>query len=304
MKLARPLLAAAVLCSSVTLPSAIASAQTRERVVYASVVDNNDNPVEGLNASSFVIREDDVAREVLRVLPATEPMQIALLVDNSAAVASAITPLRQALTRFVTVLTEPIEGGGMNELAVITLADRPTIAANYTTSREVLLKAVNSIFPQSASAAYLLDGIVETSQGLVRRGATRPVLVTVTTEGPDYSSRNRQQALAALDRMGGIYDAIILGPAANDLSDEGRDRAIVLAQGSADHGGRQDILLTSMALPDRLDQLARELRSQYRIVYARPDTLIPPNSVTVSTTDPKLKAYGAPAADANNEERR
>ncbi len=304
MKVPRSLVAIVALASSVILRADVATAQARERAMYVSVVDADDNPIEGLNAAAFTIREDGVAREVLRVVPASDPMQIALLVDNSAASAPSLTSLRQALVRFVTAMTEPIEGGGMNEIAVITLADRPTIAANYTTSREALVKAVNSIFAQTGSAAYLLDAIVETSQGLSRRSAQRPVLVSITTEGPDYSSRHREQALEALNRFGGIFDAIILGPAGTDLSDEARDRAIVLSQGTDDHGGRDDILLTAMALPDRLDRLAHELRSQYKVTYSHPDTLIPPDHVTVSATDPAQKAYGAPAVEPESRGRR
>ena len=42
-------------------------------------------PVADLGPADFIVREDNVAREVLRVAPASEPMQIALLVDNSQA---------------------------------------------------------------------------------------------------------------------------------------------------------------------------------------------------------------------------
>ena len=101
-----------------------------------------------------------------------------------------------------------------------------------------------------------MDAVVETSQGLVRRSAMRPVIVSITTEGPEYSTRRREQALEALNRLGGVFDALIVGPSATDLSDEGRDRSIVLGQGTTEHGGHRDILLTPMALPDKLAQLA------------------------------------------------
>jgi hypothetical protein len=304
MKVRRAFVAIVAVGSCLLLQPGAAAAQAIERALYVSVLDSGGQPVEGLNESAFVVREDGVAREVLRVVPASDPMQIALLVDNSAAASSSIIPLRQGLTRFITAMTEPIEGGGMNQIALITLAERPTIAADYTTDREALLKAVNTIFPQTGSAAYLLDALVEIGQGLARQNAMRPVIVSVTTEGPDYSSRNRQQALAALDRAGGTYQAIVLGPAGSDLSDEARDRAIVLAQGTEAHGGQQDILLTNMSLPNRLEALAKELRSQYKVVYARPDTLIPPEEVTVAAADRQMKAFGTPMKEPAGRGRR
>ena len=36
----------------------------------------------------------------------------------------------------------------------------------------------------SGSGTYLLDGLIETSQGLTKRGSPRPVIVAITTEGP------------------------------------------------------------------------------------------------------------------------
>jgi len=297
MNLTRAFVASGILAAGASLQPIPVAAQASERAVYASVIDADGQPVEGLNAAAFVVREDGLAREILRVVPAGEPMQIALLVDNSAAAAATISSLRQALTGFLTAMTEPAEGGGRHEVAIITLAGRPTIMASYTTDRETLLTAANRIFVESSSAAYLMDAIVETSQGLARRGAMRPVIIAITTEGPDYSTRNRNQALAALDLAGGIFHAVIVGPSATDFSEEGRDRAIVLGQGPEDHGGRREILFTATAVPNALLRLAAELRSQYKITYSRPQTLIPPDEVTVSAADPRVKAYGVPVRD-------
>jgi hypothetical protein len=299
MMFTRAIVAVGVVVSCVLLHPQPAAAQAREHAIYASVLDDKGNPVEGLNAAGFVVREDDVTREVLRVVPADEPMQIALIVDNSAAAESMITQLRQALARFITTMTEPLPGGGRNELAIITIASRPTIAANYTSDRKTLLDAANRIFADTSSAAYLLDALVETSQGLQRRGAMRPVMISITTEGRDFSSRRREQALDALDRAGGIFDAIIVGPSATDLTDEGRDRSIVLGQGTIENGGHRDILLTSMSLPDRLGKLADELSHQYKVVYSRPETLIPPDEITISAADPNQTAYGVPVKEAD-----
>ena len=47
-------------------------------------------------------------------------------------------------------------------------------------------------------------------------------------------------------------------------------------------GGRRDNLLTSIGAAGRLKQLADELTHQYRVTYARPQSLIPPERVTVA----------------------
>ena len=60
-----------------------------------------------------------------------------------------------------------------------------------------------------------------------------------------------------------------------------RQRELTLAEGATLTGGRREYLLTSMALADRLRSLANELQHQYRIDYARPSTLIPPERIEV-----------------------
>ena len=70
----------------VAVPTLLA-AQQEERAVYASVLDKSDVPVTSLDAKDFVVREDGVPREVLRVEPASKPMHIAVLVDTSLSMA-------------------------------------------------------------------------------------------------------------------------------------------------------------------------------------------------------------------------
>jgi hypothetical protein len=97
------------------------------------------SPVEGLGPDAFVVKEDGVRREVLRVAPATEPMDIAILVDNSTAAADEITFLRSR-----PVEVRPDHGDGQQQVAFITLADRPTIKVEYTDDAVRLKEAVSA----------------------------------------------------------------------------------------------------------------------------------------------------------------
>ena len=63
--------------------TAAPSAQANRRSIYASVLDKEGAPVLNLGPADFVVREDNRTREILSVEPATAPMQVALLVDNS-----------------------------------------------------------------------------------------------------------------------------------------------------------------------------------------------------------------------------
>ena len=45
---------------------------------------------------------------------------------------------------------------------------------------------------------------------------------------------------------------------------------------------------------DEIEQVAAELPHQYKVTYARPDSLIPTESVTVSSPRPGLTVRGTP----------
>jgi len=238
------------------------------------------------------VREDNVAREVLRVAPADEPMQIALLVDTSQTARDDISYMRTALPPFVTALTNPNEAGRKTEVALIAFGERPTIFTDYTTSAANLQKGINRIWSQTNSGAYLLDAILEVGQGFKKREAPRPVIVAIVAEGPELSYRHYEQVLGPLRDSGAMFYALVIGSPSHDLSDEGRSRSVVLDQGPTSTGGQRIQLLTAMALKDRLKQLADELTHQYRVTYARPQSLIPPERVTVTTSRAGLTARG------------
>jgi VWFA-related protein len=281
----------AVLPAVVIASSLLVRAQAAQRSVFVSVLDRSGVPVPGLGPADFIIREDNVTREVLAVEPARDPMQIAVLVDNSQAAEAFIRDYREALPAFVAAMTD--QEGPRNQIALITLAERPTIFTDYTSDPAQLQKGIGRIFSMSGSGTYLLDGIMETSQGLTRRRAPRPVILAITSEGMELSDRQYQQVLERLKDSGAAFHAVVVGAPRN----QSHDRSVVLDQGTRDSGGRYDNILTSTALTLKMKDIAREFDSQYRVTYARPQSLIPPDRVTVAATKPGLTARGTPARD-------
>ena len=288
----RIVLAAFLLMAAALATAPRVVAQAIQKSMYVSVVNEAGAPVPDLGPSDFVVREDNVAREVLRVTPADEPMQIALLVDTSQQARNDISHMRTALPPFVTALTNPNEAGRKNEVAIIAFGERPTIFTDYTTSAADLQKGINRIWSQQNSGAYFLDAIVEVVQGFKKREAKRPVIVAIVAEGLELSYRYYEQVLGPLGDSGAAFYALMVGTPFNDLTDEGRSRSIVLDRGTTITGGNREQLLTPMALGDRLKLLANELTHQYRITYARPQSLIPPEKVTVTTTRAGATARG------------
>lgn len=271
-------------------------AQAQQRVIYASALDQSGAPVTGLGTADFVVREDKVAREVLAVAPSSDPMEIALLIDNSAASDPYLRDLREATAAFIdTIAADPT--GARHQVSVITVGERPTINTDYTLNLDQARKGTQRIFPMSNSGSYMLDGIIETSKRIKKRASPHPVIVAVMTAGPELTDRPYQSVLEPLKDSGAALHVVVVG---RPLSGN-QDRDMVVDAGTRDTGGRYDTVLTGTGLTPRLKQLAVELTHQYKITYAHPQTLIPPDHVTVSAAKPGLTVRGIARRETTGE---
>jgi len=265
----------------------------RERTLFVSAVNDKGEPVEGLGPDAFVVKEDGVRREVLRVAPATEPMDIAILVDNSTAAADEITFLRTSLSKFVQTMAPG------NKVAVITLADRPTIKVEYTDDAVRLKEAASSLFSTPQSGMTLLDGIFETVSGLQRRETPRAVVVPVITDGVEFTTHYFRDIVNTLVKNRVALHMVTIGPFYHDEEHGTRERSFLLDAGPRESGGQRISLLSAHGLDNALDRLAKELRAQYKVVYSRPESLIPPDKVTVAAGKPGVTMRGTEARGEN-----
>lgn len=257
---------------------------SRTQQIYVSVVNGKGEPVAGLTERDFAVREDGVAREVINVEPATAPLDIMLLVDDSQAITPAIPHLRDALPKFVDRLQ------GKARIGVVTFGERPTSVVEHTSDAEALKKGLNRIFARPGSGAYLLEAVEDVSRGLQKRDTARPVIVVITAEGVEFSNLQHERVLEELRDSGAVLHVLSIGTPAASVSDEMRNRNLLISQGTEQTGGRRDQLLSPMALDQRLLQLAGELLNQYVVTYGRPETLVPPEKVQVTTTKEGLTA--------------
>jgi VWFA-related protein len=259
-----------------------AASDVRTRDVFVSVLDNKDVPVTGLAAPDFAVREDGVAREVVRAVPATAPLQIVLLVDDSEALTPALQPMREGLNKFV----DKVQGHG--EVGIVTFGERSTSLVPSTADPAPLKRAINRIFARPGSGAYMLDAIREVSQGFTRRKAERPVIVAVNLEGVEFSNLQYDTVLKDLETSGATLHVLSVGMPSSSMADEMRNLNMVVAEGTKRTGGRRDQVMAASGLAEALPEVADELLHQYVVTYGRPDTLIPPEKIQVTVTRPGL----------------
>jgi VWFA-related protein len=268
-----------------TLPS---GAQTIEREMFVSVLDKADKPVLTLGIQDFVVREDGRAREVLRARRATDVIDIALLVDTSQALGSQVSDVRKGLEAFIARMRPQAQ------ISIVGLGDRPTIYTDYTNTEESLAKGVGRIFAMPGAGAYTLDAVEEVLKGLEKRKPERSAVVVVWAGGREFSTGTYEPLIDGLKARGTALHVISIGARtpADVQTTEGRNRELLFDRGTTDTGGRRDNILTSMATADAMERLAAELLGQYRITFARPDALVPPDRTEVAVRPAGLKARG------------
>jgi VWFA-related protein len=283
------LLAIVLGAAAALLPTAVDAQNARERTLFVSAVDEKGEPVEGLGPDAFVIRENGQRREVLRVSRATEPIDIALLVDNSAAADLEITFFRDALSKFVAAMSPD------NRIALVALADRPTVFVEYTNDPARLAAGIGRLFAMSSSGMTLLDGIVETSRGLEKRDGPRAVIVPVVTDGVEFTSTYSTDVVRALRRASAALHAVLVGRFEHSNEHSIRERSFLIDEGPRSTGGQKITLLAPHALTAALQRLARELSSQYKVVYGRPDSLYQSDEFEITSSRPGVTMRAAPA---------
>jgi VWFA-related protein len=260
-----------------------------ERHVLVTVVDRQEAPVANLTAADFVVREEGLAREILRVGPAAGPMHIALLVDDSQAAQPLIAELRQGVSTFLTQM-----GGKDHQIAIWTFGERPTRIADFTNIDPILRKAAERILPRSGAGAHMLDAIVEAAGALRRKEAARPVIVAFVVEsGPEFSSPTHEQVEHALDVAGASLWVVALQSRTGAVTTEQRERAAVMSDVARASGGGLKVALSAQSIDLSFRTVTSWLNSQYDVTYARPESLVPPEKREVTVKREGLRVMAS-----------
>ena len=297
----RPAICAVILYAAVAGGQAPAQVEaTGTRHVYFTVIDRKGDPITDLTADEVTIREDGSTRAIVGIEKATAPLEVALLVDDSG---PGLRFIREGAGVFIQRLA------GLGQFSLTSTGGKNTRLLDFTSQTETLYNGVRQLTTRNTSNAvdgsYLLDAVHDAIDALNERSAERPVIVILTLETGEFSSRRADRLLDELQRSRALLYVVSLGkPTLKTMSswnegpmqslrenlDENMNRKKFLEDGVRLSGGAFEQVLVDSGLPAAMTSIAGQLASQYVAVYTRGHTESPKKiAVAVKRSGAKVR---------------
>ncbi len=171
-----------------------------EMSLYLRVVDENGEPVEGLDENSFVIKEsldidDFIERDVIYAakIDGQDALNVSLAIDRSHSIDdSDMYKIKNATNTFLSKLQ--FDAGDKAE--IVSFDTNVMQMCLFTNNKANLMNGVNSMFPYGTTACY--DAIVRSIQNASVQSGARCVIVF--TDGLDNESVNTVDSVIRLAR--------------------------------------------------------------------------------------------------------
>lgn len=248
-----------------------------ERTVYVTVTDNKGAPVPDLTPADLAVKEGGKEREITKAAPASEKIRLTLAVEERLI---ADTSIRQAIFEFLKRMSD------YAEIRMITIGLRNDTVADYTSSLDVLVGAINKFTLNPMKDSNVAEGVLEIASHYAEARPQRPVLVVMAISG-GQAGVDPRTVLDKLRQSGAImYSATLAwgndaGPVGTLTDQSGREQ--VLGDGPKQSGGRRIEVPSTGAFPKTMLTFADELRSQYAITYVLPDGVKPDKRFSISS---------------------
>lgn len=235
----------------INAPENMAEVEVNYVELYATVLDREKRPVQGLTQKDFSVTEDGVKQEISRFERVNDqPIHAGVTIDISASMEKSLDKARTAALEFFQKIIQP-----KDRAAVVTFNDHPNLTVKFTNDVPTLASGLAGLKAERGTALY--DSIIFTLYYFTGVKGQRAMLLL--TDGKDEGSRfTFDDAMEYARRAGVTIYAIGLG----DDPDKRK-----LEKLSEETGGRAFFLKSIDELPNIYSTIETELRSQYLIAY-------------------------------------
>jgi len=220
--------------------------------IPVTVTDTWDRPVEGLRQSDFRLFEDDVEQKIVYLSREEAPASVGLIFDASGSMRDKIETSVEAVDQF---FETTLPG---DEFLLVRFSDTPTLITGFTDDTQEISGWLHAIRPKGWTA--LNDAIYLGIQKMrVARNSRKALLVL--SDGGDNNSRYSGSEIRDMVREADvrIYSiGLQIG-----MLQGGR----FLEKISDETGGRMIRVRKLEELPEAIEKLSRDLRSQYLLGY-------------------------------------
>ncbi|NJL29266.1 MAG: VWA domain-containing protein, partial [Thermoanaerobaculia bacterium] len=240
--------------------------------LFATVLDRDQRPVEGLEKSDFKVVEDGTPQQVVRFeLVRNLPIHMAAMLDVSASMEGRLEQTQAAALHFFEQAITPKDRG-----AIITFNDHPNLTAKYTNQVSALAAGLAGLKAERGTALW--DSLIFALYYFNGIKGQRAILLL--SDGKDESSRySFAQALEFAQRAGVAIYAIGL-----DLKRSDTDARKALTRLANETGGRSFFVDDAAQLQAIYDTIQRELRSRYLLAYQSSNTTETKSFRTIEVT--------------------
>ena len=257
-------LAAILACSSPSAPDASIS-QESTHTAYVTVLDDKHAPVTGLTPADLVIMENDTARPVTEVVPAADPLVVALLVDTAQpplGTQAPIRDLRTAVTKFVTMI---LASNPESQIGIMETGGAAVLTVKFTNRLPDLTRGIGRLIQTQRTSAVVLEAIQDISKTISTQAPTRRAIVSIDFDSHESSRINEKDFSTAVQPAGAAIWAVSVRGSGGSSS-----REAVLDWATELTGGMRLTVMAASALEAQMQIVAAALTSQYRVTFKRP----------------------------------
>jgi Ca-activated chloride channel homolog len=234
--------------------------QVEEVVLHATVVDDKQHMITGLNRDAFTVFEDGRPQRITSFRHEDVPVSMGIVIDNSGSMREKRDKVNKAALNLVK------SSNPQDEVCVVNFNDEYYLDQPFTSNINLLREALEKYETRGGTALY--DAVVATADELRKHARLQKKVLFVVTDGEDNASRESlEQAVRRLSEENGptVYSIGLLG-------EEKARRARRALQTMAERSGGISFFPKTLDEVDEISRtVAHDIRNQYTIGY-KPST--------------------------------